>query len=218
MRTIRLALLLGALSILASAAKADDAESPERRLYGWVEWIVVEPAGLRIKSRLDTGAKTSSLHAVDIEPFERDDEEWVRFRLPVEDHKDIDEDDVELRTLVFERPVTRTVAIKSKSGPSQDRYVVDLEFCLDGNRYETQFSLTDRGNFSYPALLGRRVTGDMAFVDPGHTFLASLDCDYREVDEFEAEQLLVGPEELEPMDAEEEEESADDDDDDDDDD
>lgn len=162
------------------------AHPDHRILLGFVEWITLEPVGLRLKARLDTGALTSSLHAVDVEPFERGGENWVRFRVPVSDHAP---GDTTLRAVVLERPVARRVLVKRKGAPSQERYVVQLPFCLNGSHHTTEFSLTDRGEFNYPALLGRRFLKDVAIVDPAADFQAPERCDYTPLDEFQEDVL-----------------------------
>lgn len=158
-----------------------EARVPE--VLGFVEWAVIKDTGLRLKARMDTGAKTSSLHAIRIEEFKKNGKEWVRFELPLGDHEDqpsmgkIEHDEV---TLQFERPVYRTVLIKRKGAESQRRYVVKMNFCIAGTEHETQFSLADRSNFSYPMLLGRRFMGDdNILIDSGKAFKSEVECDYR---------------------------------------
>lgn len=153
---------------------------------GFVEWVVMRDTGLRLKARLDTGAKTSSLHAVNVEEFERNDQEWVRFQIPLGDHEDqpggdeIDHEDV---ILDFEQPVYRTVLIKRKSAESQRRYVVKMKFCIAGTFHKTQFSLTDRSNFSYPVLLGRRfMRDDHILIDSANSFMAVNDCEHNSLE------------------------------------
>ncbi|HBC34135.1 MAG TPA: hypothetical protein DC045_07425, partial [Marinobacter adhaerens] len=77
-------------SAMAVSAEADANNSQQRppETLGYVEWVVMKDTNLRLKARLDTGAKTSSLHAVNIEGFERDGEEWVSFQIPLGDHED----------------------------------------------------------------------------------------------------------------------------------
>jgi hypothetical protein len=136
-----------------------------------------------MKARLDTGAKTSSLHAVNVEPFMKGDEEWVSFQLPLADHQDEDDadgKDLEEVILEFTLPVERTVKIKRKGAPSQRRFVVVMDFCIAGTSHKTEFSLTDRGKFSYPALLGRRfMRDDNILIDSADAFLAKQDCEYK---------------------------------------
>ncbi len=189
---IRTLIALLALSVASPLVWAEEnspvSEEPTRSLLGYVEWITLEPVGLRLKARLDTGALTSSLHSVDTERFERNGEPWVRFRVPVSDHQD---DEGNLRALEFERPLERTVLIKRKGTDSQRRYVVKLPVCINGQSREAEFSLTDRGAFNYPALLGRRVLADVAVVDPGAAFLATDECPHKAHDEFEQDVIEV---------------------------
>lgn len=185
MRYIAVALLLGPATILANES-TNDKRVPET--LGFVEWMVLEETGLRLKARLDTGARTSSLHAVNVEPFEKGDEEWVSFQLPLADHQDEDDADganLEDVILEFSLPVERTVKIKRKGAPSQRRYVVNMEFCIGGSTHKTEFSLTDRGRFSYPALLGRRfMSDDDILIDSSDSFLATRDCEHKSLAEL----------------------------------
>ncbi|GAA0839054.1 hypothetical protein GCM10009113_01980 [Marinobacter szutsaonensis] len=188
--TVLLMLSLAATSAMAEEKTGTDDRVPET--LGFVEWVVMKDTRLRLKARLDTGAKTSSLHAVNVEEFTRNEERWVSFEIPLGDHEDqpaegeFKHDDV---VIVLERPVRRTVLIKRKGAPSQRRYVVDLEFCIAGTMHTTQFSLTDRGKFSYPVLLGRRfMRDDNILVDSSDGFIASKECEYSTLEELAAEE------------------------------
>lgn len=183
-------LVLQATNVCAATAKSqpNTDNTPVPETLGFVEWVVMKDTGLRLKARLDTGAKTSSLHAVNIEEFERDDQEWVSFQIPLGDHEDqpsdgeIDHEDV---ILEFERPVYRTVLIKRKSADSQRRHVVLMKFCIAGTVHETQFSLTDRSNFSYPVLLGRRfMRDDNILIDSANSFIAPEECEYNTLEDL----------------------------------
>ncbi len=183
--------ILGLFAIISfsvpaiTAASTDNAKEADAERMGFVEWVVMKDTGLRMKARLDTGAMTSSLHATDVEEFEKDGEEWVRFRLPLDDHNDIDSPENQGIVLEFERPLERTVLIKRKGASSQKRYVVRMEFCIGGKMHETQFSLTDRSHFTYPALLGRRfMSDDNVLVDSADSFLAEERCDYKAIDDI----------------------------------
>lgn len=206
MRVLNRALLAAALvlpSTMALSAESEvknDQRPPET--LGYVEWVVMQDTSLRLKARLDTGAKTSSLHAVNIEPFERDGAEWVSFQIPLGDHEDqptegeLDHEDV---ILEFERPVERTVLIKRKGAPSQKRYVVMMDFCIAGTTHTTQFSLTDRGKFSYPALLGRRfMRDDNILIDSADAFMAEKECEYMTLEELATRHAESVVEEIDP--------------------
>ncbi|MBD3642156.1 MAG: ATP-dependent zinc protease [Marinobacter sp.] len=190
--TFLVILALAANSVLAEEQKGNGNADRVPETLGFVEWVVMKDTRLRLKARLDTGAKTSSLHAVNVEEFTRNDERWVSFEIPLGDHEDqpaegeFSHDDV---VMVLERPVRRTVLIKRKGAPSQRRYVVDLEFCIAGTMHTTQFSLTDRGKFSYPVLLGRRfMRDDNILVDSADSFIASKECEYSSLEELAKEQ------------------------------
>lgn len=140
---IRSILLLLALLASASASWAQAYQA------GWLEWVVLEPWGLKLKGKLDTGAKTSSLHAVDIEYFQREGKTWVRFKTFDPRRK--------TKVVTIERPLIRNVRIKRHKAVDQERPVVALDVCLGDRLITTEFSLIDRGRFNYPVLLGRRV-------------------------------------------------------------
>ncbi len=186
-KSIAAMFMLGPAMLLANA-HSDENSVPER--LGYVEWIVLEETGLRLKARLDTGAKTSSLHAVNIESYEKGDEKWVSFQLPLADHKDQDNgggeaEEAEEIILEFNLPVERTVKVKRKGASSQNRYVVNMEFCIAGTSHTTEFSLADRGRFAYPALLGRRfMSDDNILTDSSDSFLAEKECEHKTLAEL----------------------------------
>lgn len=148
--------------VTASASVAGDPD-----IYGWAEPVILEQAGFRLEAKLDTGAETSSLDAVDIRRFRRKGKSWVRFT--VEDH-----DKGEMVRL--ERPLIRRVRIKQHDGDSQRRSVVSLTFCLGDHRREVEFNLIDRSQFEYPVLLGRSALAGIAVVDPDQVNLSQPDC------------------------------------------
>lgn len=141
-------------------------ERKERLILGWAEPIRLEPWGITVEARLDTGAKTSSLHATNIERIRYGDEKWVRFQF--------DPNDEEPTTI--EAPLVRNVIILRHDGDHQRRPVVKLGFCLNGEQFEGQFSLIDRNELTYPALLGRRFLRNVALVDSSHRFLTKPTC------------------------------------------
>lgn len=149
-------LLIGSGLALAADAWA------EARLFGWLEWATIEPIDIRIKAKLDTGARTSSLHAVELEPFIRDGREWIRFQVPISARNG---DSAHQQVITLERPVVRAVLIKAHRGAAAARPVVDLELCLGGITFTTPVTLADRSRFNYPLLLGRRALEGRAVVD-----------------------------------------------------
>nr|WP_305907261.1 ATP-dependent zinc protease [Methylomarinum sp. Ch1-1]MDP4519997.1 ATP-dependent zinc protease [Methylomarinum sp. Ch1-1] len=135
-RYSRILFLLTAL--LASIPAFAEEQANERIIAGWLEMVVLSPGQIQLKAKLDSGAKTSSIHAENIERFERDGKTWVRFDLPKGRNKNEVQHSIE-------KPLFREVKIKRHKLPPMKRSVVKLPFCIDGYHYTAQFTLADRG-------------------------------------------------------------------------
>jgi hypothetical protein len=144
----------------------------ESEILGWLERAYIQPWEINVRAKLDTGALTSSIHATSIETFLVEEELWVRFFLTEPKSKGVSEE----RKIEVEKPVIKETKIKEHVGDSRSRYVVEIEFCLNGKHYLTPVTLADRSNFHYPLLLGRRTLKDNVIVDPAKTFTASKSC------------------------------------------
>ena len=176
--------VIAVLIVVLLACDARSAEAPpppvksqvvpkQKIIMGWLESIFIKPWNRRLTAKLDTGAKTSSLHADNIEHFSKAGEDWVRFNLG-------DIEDVRLPPIRVEKPLVRTVNIKCRGGDdceSSKRDVVLLTVCKNGKEYEAEFNLVDRSNFNYPVLLGRSFLKGVALVDAEETFLFKADQD-----------------------------------------
>ncbi|MGO2131348.1 MAG: retropepsin-like aspartic peptidase RloA3 [Halomonas sp.] len=147
------------------------ADETSDQVVGWVEKVTVEPWGVEVKAKLDSGALTSSLDARDIKLFEKDDQEWVRFRLRLDDVGS-----EETLSVNLERPLYRDLTVRGAGG-RDERPVVLLEVCVGDTRYEEQFSLRDREEMHYPMLLGRRTIGHLGLLSVKETFLTEASCD-----------------------------------------
>ena len=158
---------LSALVLAVSLFKAGAVGATEPDIFGWAEPVVLEETGFELEAKLDTGAETSSLDAIDIRRFRRKGKSWVRFT--VEDHAEGDE-------VRLERPLLRRVRIKRHDRASQLRSVVSLTFCLGEHRRQVEFSLIDRSQFDYPVLLGRSALAGIAIVDPDEINLSEPAC------------------------------------------
>ena len=147
------------------------AMAEEASVFGWVEKSTLEPWGVEVKAKLDSGALTSSLDARDIERFDKEGEEWVRFRLRLED-----EADGEMFSERMELPLYRSLRLRGAGGVDR-RPVVLMKVCLGDTVYEEQFSLRNREEMNYPLLLGRRTIGHLGLLDVRETFLTEPNCD-----------------------------------------
>lgn len=135
----------------------------EKLLLGRSEWLGFPLQRLVLAARIDSGANTSSLDAQDLVDFERDGQQWVRFSVHFQDGE-------QARQVEIEAPVIRRVRIRQAVG-SESRPVVQLPVRIGQSNHKVEFTLTDRGELTYPALLGRRFMMDVAVVDVSKTFI-----------------------------------------------
>jgi hypothetical protein len=134
---------------------------------GWREWVILPRfSSSAIKAKIDTGAKTSSLHARDLELVEGDDGTVARFRLEPEDGSTDD-------TSVVTAPVVDYRTVKSSNGQSQTRPVVRTEIEVGDDVFVLDLTLADRGSMRHRILLGRRALEDRYRVDAGRSYLLS---------------------------------------------
>ena len=139
----------------------------QKLLLGRVEWAGLPEIPVVLKARIDSGAKTSSLSAHELTEFERDGEDWLRFKLALDEEGSVGD---EVRDQWIEAPVIRRVRIIQASG-SESRPVVSLQTTLGPIRQNVEFTLNDRTDLSYPVLLGRRFMMDIAYIDVGREFI-----------------------------------------------
>ncbi|MBW2468140.1 MAG: ATP-dependent zinc protease [Deltaproteobacteria bacterium] len=136
------------------------------QVAGWVENVSIFPGNMKIKAKLDTGARNSSLNARNLEEFYRDGDKWVRFKLK----------NWKGRTENFEARIIRTATIKQHETDSVTRPVIHLGICL-GNVYkEVEVNLQDRGKFNYQMLIGRSYLKNSFLVDASTTFTTEPSC------------------------------------------
>jgi hypothetical protein len=126
-------------------------------VVGRVEWLWIEAINRVYEARVDTGATTSSISALDITPFEKDGKRWVRFKLAPDDGDE---------SFEVEAPLVRYVRIRQASSDTLDRRPVAALTVRLGKMTEVaEFTLTDRTQMTYPILLGREFLRDVAVVD-----------------------------------------------------
>lgn len=132
---------------------------------GWREWVSLPGAGVPwIKAKLDTGARTSAIHAFDVEEFTRDGEAWVRYSIhpwqrSVED------------AVITESRVVDRRHIRSSSGHAQERYVVHMDIALFERTVTAEVTLSSRDEMGFRLLIGRQALRGGFVVDPGRSYL-----------------------------------------------
>jgi hypothetical protein len=135
----------------------------DKLIVGRVEYVVLSANGLPMKARIDTGAKTSSLNALDLTEFERDGKKWVRFAVMNPATK---------RRVYLERKVERYVRIKQMEADYQRRPVVKMALQLGKVDESVEITLTDRSDYVYQILVGRNFLLDRMLVDVSQKYIA----------------------------------------------
>lgn len=144
---------------------AAPAPAKNQIILGAIEKVTIDAINQSFDARIDTGATTSSLNAVDIEMFERDGKDWVRFHL-----SDPEQAATELNWV--EAPVVRYVRIRqSTNDETERRAVVELWVKVGAIKEKAQFTLADRSHMSHPVLLGREFIRDIALVDVSRNYI-----------------------------------------------
>lgn len=157
-----LALILSLAPGFAARASAHDGLP----VAGWLERARVSPGDIVLEAKLDTGARTSSIHAVNLRRFTRDGEEWVAFDVPGDDG----------RSAHVERPLVRVARIQSAPGVDETRPIVRLGICVGSVYRVTEVSLVDRSSLAKPLLLGRRFLRGRLLVDLSGRYLLEPAC------------------------------------------
>ena len=142
------------------------ADFEEPLVLGWEEWVALPQLRLpAIKAKIDTGAKTSALHAEAIEPFGSTSAPQVRFTIrPAPRRPDI--------SVVCSAPVVDHRAITSSNGIREDRFIIETQIVIQGHTWPIEVSLSNRDEMSYRMLLGRQaLKAGGALIDPGASFL-----------------------------------------------
>lgn len=164
----RFLLIIALSGILPTAAHGGQEPASDLLVLGWVETVILAEPGYEMSAKLDSGAATSSLDARIIKKFRKGGKRWVRFAVA-------DPDSGEEYVLVRER--VRTIGIVQHVGDNHVRPTVMMQVCVANRLMDIEVSLTDRGDFNYPILLGRSALASFALVDSGETFLSDPGCD-----------------------------------------
>ena len=137
-----------------------------RQILGWREWVSLPCLGIAaIKAKLDTGAKTSALHAWDLSLRTVDGRQWIRFRV-----NSMQRDEVE--SVVCEAPLSDQRWVTNSSGTSERRYIICTSLQIGPSRWPIELSLTNRDSMEFPMIIGREAMRDRLIVDPRASFRA----------------------------------------------
>jgi len=150
---------------IASRHYPDYSAMKQKKPLGWREWIGIPSLDIGlIKAKIDTGARTSALHAFRVEPFTRDARPWVRFAIhPMQGDM---ETVLECESAVKDRRV-----IRDSGGHDELRYVIDATIAVGDDLISCEITLTDRDTMLFRILLGRTALRANYVVHPGRSYL-----------------------------------------------
>lgn len=135
------------------------------RQIGWREHVALPDLGIEsMRAKIDTGARTSALNTTELESFERDGQEWVRFALPAAGQKSMQR---------YEARLADTRDIKNTGGISEPRPIIETTIVLGKRSWVIEISLADRENMQFNMIVGRTaLRAQRLVVNPGKSFLA----------------------------------------------
>lgn len=134
-------------------------------IVGSEEWCSFDSLGIPlIRARVDSGAKTSSIHAFNMQTFKRNAVPWVSFEVhPLQNDR---------RTVIrCEQPIFDRRTVKSSNGTSEKRYVILTPMRLSGHSFDIELTLTNRDSMGYRMLLGREAMQGRILVDPSEQYI-----------------------------------------------
>lgn len=141
-------------------------KSKDKKIIGRLESIALPELGIEeMQVRVDTGAKTSSLHVDNIVKYIEQGQPWVKFDI----HPDIHNVD---KLISCKAIISDIRKIKSSNGNAEQRYVIETPMTLGKETWPIEITLTDRADMNYLMLFGREAIGKRLLVDPSRVFLA----------------------------------------------
>ena len=132
---------------------------------GWREWVLLPELGLPwIKAKVDTGARTSCLHAFHVETFQKNGEDWVKFG--IHPHQQETETEIYCEAKILDQRV-----VSDSGGHKENRYVISTTIKINEICYPIEITLTNRDSMKFRMLLGRTAMENRFVVNPEESYL-----------------------------------------------
>ncbi|MFT7598921.1 MAG: hypothetical protein ACI8TP_001846 [Acidimicrobiales bacterium] len=138
----------------------------DKTAVGWREWVGLPDLNTAwVKAKIDTGARSSALHAFDLETFTRDGKDWARFSVHPWQRSDNNGH-------LVETPIFEWRSIRSSSGESEERPVLRTSLRIGESTHEVDLTLARRDEMGFRMLVGREALRGKFVVDPARSYLA----------------------------------------------
>ncbi len=136
-------------------------------IIGWREWIVLPELGVTaIKAKIDTGARSSAIHAFHVETFWKGEKHWVRFQMhPFQRNTS--------KTITAEAEILDEREVRNSGGHAEKRIAILTTVELEKQRWPIELTLTNRDVMGFRMLLGRAAVREHFLVHPGKSYLLS---------------------------------------------
>ncbi len=137
-------------------------------LLGWREWIALPDLSIqKIKAKIDSGARTSALHAFQVRSYRKGHQRWVAFGL----HPNQDETET---TIECHAPIKDRRKVTDSGGHSSFRYVIETRMVIGERDFIAEMTLTNRDTMKFRMLLGRTAMQQRFCIDPAASYLQGL--------------------------------------------
>jgi len=139
--------------------------STDRSILGWREWVALPELNIvQIKAKIDTGARSSALHAYTIEPYRKGGQRWVMFAIhPKQRRSDV--------SIECHAPIKDRRMVSDSGGHKQRRYVIETRLILGESIITSEITLTNRDSMLFRMLIGRTAMNGRFIVDPSASYL-----------------------------------------------
>ena len=134
-------------------------------ILGWREWLSLPDLEIdQIKAKVDTGARTSALHAFYVDPFQHDGAEWVRFGIhPLQNNNEF--------AIEREMPVKDRRIVTDSGGHREERFIIETTVKLGESQWSAELTLTNRDSMKFRMLLGRTALEGRFLVNPEASYI-----------------------------------------------